>query len=43
LDENELEFGPGDCRYDTISCAGADGIFGTGDDYSINIPHHVCQ
>ncbi len=43
LDENELEFGPSDCRYDVISTAGPDGRCGTSDDYSINIPHAICS
>ena len=42
LDENELEFGSSDCRYDTIRSAGTDGMFGTSDDYLVNIPHHTC-
>jgi len=43
LDENELEFGPSDCRYDTIKSAGPDGILYTGDDYGVNILHIICS
>lgn len=32
LDENEREFGPTDCRYDSLTSAGPDGIFFTSDD-----------
>jgi len=42
LDENELEFGPSDCRYDTIRSAGPDGVLYTSDDYSVNIHHIIC-
>lgn len=42
LDENELEFDSSDCRFDSIRTAGPDGVIGTGDDYSIRIPHIRC-
>lgn len=42
IDENEGEFAANDCRRDTVSSAGADGIFFTGDDSSININPWVC-
>ena len=39
LDENEREFGPTDCRLDTIRSAGPDGILYTADDQGYVIPH----
>lgn len=39
LDENEREFGPADCRLDSIRSAGPDGILYTGDDLGYVIPH----
>lgn len=39
LDENEKEFGPADCRKDTIRSAGPDGFLFTGDDQSYEILH----
>lgn len=42
LDENELEGGGSDCRYDSIRTAGPDGILGNSDDYGVDIPHIVC-
>ena len=41
LDENEREGGPSDCRSDTITTAGADGIYGTGDDIGLLIPLYI--
>jgi len=38
LDENEREFGSTDCRLDVITIAGADGIWVSQDDYSLQIP-----
>ena len=40
LDENEKEFGPTDCRLDTICSAGPDGVLYTGDDQGYVIPHN---
>jgi len=42
LDENEKEKGENDCRYDTITSAGPDGILYTEDDYSASISHILC-
>lgn len=42
VDENEFEGGAGDCRYDSLRSAGPDGMLGTGDDYSVLLPHIVC-
>lgn len=39
LDENEREGGPTDCRLDYITTVGPDGIYGTGDDLGVSIPH----
>ena len=39
LDENEREFGPSDCRLDTIRSAGPDGILYNSDDQGYTIPH----
>lgn len=41
LDENEREAGPNDCRNDTIATAGADGIYGNGDDMGFLIPLYI--
>ncbi len=38
LDENEREFGPTDCRMDTFSSAGPDGMLYTADDVNYSIP-----
>jgi prepilin-type N-terminal cleavage/methylation domain-containing protein len=42
LDENELEGGPTDCRYDTFRSGGPDSVWGTSDDINVNVPHLVC-
>ena len=42
LDENELESGPSDCRYDTLRSAGPDGVLYNSDDYGVDIPHIIC-
>lgn len=42
LDENELEGGPLDCRYDSIRSAGPDGVLYNGDDYGVSILHIIC-
>lgn len=38
LDENEREFGSTDCRLDAITIAGADGVWISSDDYTLEIP-----
>ncbi len=38
LDENEREGGSNDCRTDTARSVGPDGVWGTSDDISIDIP-----
>ena len=40
FDENELEGGA--CNHDSISSAGPDGIYATGDDYSFSVPFFSC-
>ncbi|MBL8030058.1 MAG: prepilin-type N-terminal cleavage/methylation domain-containing protein [Candidatus Doudnabacteria bacterium] len=44
IDENELEAGPSDCRYDSVWSAGPNGINNAGgaDDVQTNITHFVC-
>lgn len=38
LDENEGEMGPTDCRLDSITSAGPDGVLATSDDITLHIP-----
>ncbi len=44
IDENELEAGSNDCRYDSVWSAGPNGINNAGvvDDIQANITHFVC-
>lgn len=43
LDENELEPGHPPCRLDSIKTAGPDGLYGTSDDRTFNIPFSSLQ
>jgi prepilin-type N-terminal cleavage/methylation domain-containing protein len=43
LDENEGENGPKDCRNDTLISAGPDGVSGTADDISLDLPLYSCR